>query len=194
MQFRWAGVVELLVCSALLGRALNNEHHENWRPLRGVPLYSPDVDPVLKPQIDAAIAATANLPHYFWSGRIPPALGPEDSVEFFARDQARRLGGTTLQDTLINVAMPTFTQRDQNSVDTWVYASGAYANASRGVTYVWRAGTPREGNVFDTLEFPLLQRNQAVTAVIQINVNQDGQDQPFTIWPTNPASTVVVCC
>ncbi|KAJ6448626.1 hypothetical protein C8R45DRAFT_850212 [Mycena sanguinolenta] len=212
MQLSSARVVAFLACFALAANAYENEHHENWRPRRGVPLYSRAVDPVIKPQIDAAIAATANLPHHFWSGRIPPGE-PENSVEFFARDQARRLGGTTLEDTLINVAMPAFTVRDQDSVDTWTYASGAYANASRGVTYVWRAEVRRPDNVFDTLvcpfpssqfsesllclvqEFPFLQANTGVTAVIEIDVTQDGTNQPFTLWPTQPpppASTLVV--
>ncbi|KAJ6490823.1 hypothetical protein C8R45DRAFT_765490, partial [Mycena sanguinolenta] len=126
--------------------------------------------PTLKPQIDAAIAATANVPHYFWTGLLPPFRVRIDSVEVRARDAAARLGGTTLEDTVANIAMPAFSVQDQNAIDTWTYASESYANASRGVAYVYRGEQVRPGNVFDSAEFPLLQINPAVTGVYQILV------------------------
>jgi hypothetical protein len=109
------------------------------------------VIPALKAQIDAAIASTAHLPHYFWTGLLPPFSGRADSVEPRARDSARRLGGTTLEDTLVGINMPTWADQDQDSQDTWTYASEAYANSSRGVAYVFRGEQVRASNVFDTL-------------------------------------------
>ncbi|KAJ6508171.1 hypothetical protein C8R45DRAFT_814955 [Mycena sanguinolenta] len=167
MRLYWAAVVGSIAFSALEAYAYDNEHHENFRPRRGA-VYSRAVDPALKPQIDAAVAATANLPHYFWTGLLPPFQPRVDSVEVRARDAAARLGGTTLEDTVANIAMPPWSVQDQNAIDTWTYASQAYANASRGVAYVFRGEQVRTGNVFDTQEFPLLQINPAVTGVYQI--------------------------
>ncbi|KAJ7648751.1 hypothetical protein DFH06DRAFT_997137, partial [Mycena polygramma] len=107
--------------------------------------------PALKTQIDAAIANTAHLTHYFWTGLLPPFSGRADSVEPRARDSARRLGGTTLEDTLVGINMPTWADQDQDSQDTWTYASVAYANAAQGVAYVFRGEQVRPTNVFDTL-------------------------------------------
>ncbi|KAF8180034.1 hypothetical protein K438DRAFT_1511419, partial [Mycena galopus ATCC 62051] len=105
--------------------------------------------PNLKPQIDAAVAVTANLPHYFWTGLLPPFQPRVDSVEVRARDAAARLGGTTLEDTVANIAMPPWSVQDQDAIDTWTYASQAYANASHGVAYVFRGEQVPTGNVFD---------------------------------------------
>ncbi|KAJ6508170.1 hypothetical protein C8R45DRAFT_921941 [Mycena sanguinolenta] len=84
------------------------------------------------------VRATANWPHYFdwfaaslFDHRI-------DSVEVRVRNAAARLGGATLEDTVANIAMPQWKGHDQNAVDTWTYASQAYANASQGVAYVFR--------------------------------------------------------
>jgi hypothetical protein len=165
------------------------------------------VIPSLKAEIDAAIASTAHLPHYFWTGLLPPFRGREDSVEPRARDAARRLGGTTLEDTLAGINMPTWAEQDQDSQDTWVYASDAYAAAATGVTYVIRGEQVRPTNVFDTLvrlsvprrsffdlrsvskEFPRLVANPAVTGIYQINIHLADEDQPFLLWPDQTPAT-----
>ncbi|KAJ7463829.1 hypothetical protein B0H11DRAFT_81329 [Mycena galericulata] len=183
MRPRLAGIAALIAFSALevyalevpalavpaLTVPLNNEHHEFWiaRPRSSKRAILPGY----KAAIDAAVASTASLPHYFWTGQLPPFGGREDSVEPRARDAAMRRGGTTLEDTVENLNMPAFSQQDQDSVDTWVYASQAYANASTGVAYVFRGEQVRAGNVFDTQEYPLLVANPAVTGIYQINAS-----------------------
>ncbi|KAF7378393.1 Acetyl xylan esterase [Mycena sanguinolenta] len=189
MRLHWADIFALITLSSLEIHAYDNEHHENFIPRRGA-IYSREVDPTLKPQIDAAVAATANVPHYFWTGLLPPFRPRIDSVEVRARDAAARLGGTTLEDTVANIAMPPFSVQDQNAVDTWTYASELYANASQGVAYVYRGEQVRPGNVFDSAEFPLLQINPAVTGVYQILAHLDHEEQPTLIWPTQNPATV----
>ncbi|KAF7339011.1 Acetyl xylan esterase [Mycena venus] len=189
MRIRLAGIVALIACNALEVRAYDNEHHEYWLASWARPAAKRAVIPSLKAEIDAAIANTAHLPHYFWTGLLPPFSGRADSVEPRARDSARRLGGTTLEDTLVGINMPTWAQQDQDSQDTWVYASQAYANASRGVAYVFRGEQVRPTNVFDTLEFPSLVANPAVTGIYQINVHLADEDQPFLLWPTQTPAT-----
>ncbi|KAJ7330997.1 hypothetical protein DFH08DRAFT_815078 [Mycena albidolilacea] len=160
------------------------------------------VIPALKAQIDAAVQRTSQLTHYFWTGTLPPFRGREDSIEPRARDAARRLGGTTLEDTLAGINMPLWADRTQDSMVTWTYASQLYANASRGVAYVFRGEQVRDGNVFDTLEYDALVNNQAVTAIYQINVHLSNEDQPLLLWPaqtpakveTQLQSTVAVSC
>ncbi|KAJ6548827.1 hypothetical protein B0H19DRAFT_952467, partial [Mycena capillaripes] len=143
----------------------------------------------LKAEIDTAIANTAHLPHYFWTGLLPPFSGRADSVEPRARDAARRLGGTTLEDTLVGINMPTWAEQDQDSQDTWTYASEAYANAAQGVTYVFRGEQVRPTNVFDNLEFPRLVANPSVTGIYQINIHLADEDQPMLIWPDQTPAT-----
>ncbi|KAH7104590.1 hypothetical protein BKA62DRAFT_767650 [Auriculariales sp. MPI-PUGE-AT-0066] len=56
--------------------------------------------PGLKASIDAAVARTAAKPHYFWSGRVMPALSEDDSVMPMAQKIAAVRGGTTLEQTV----------------------------------------------------------------------------------------------
>ncbi|KAF7343667.1 SGNH hydrolase [Mycena sanguinolenta] len=85
--------------------------------------------------------------------------------------------------------MPPWSQQDQDAIDTWTYASQAYANASQGVAYVFRGEQVRDGNVFDTQEFPLLQINPAVTGVYQILAHVNYEEQPTLIWPAQTPAT-----
>ncbi|KAJ6557560.1 hypothetical protein B0H19DRAFT_1290597 [Mycena capillaripes] len=207
MRLQFAGVAAFIAWStfeavALEARIYNNEHHEyyllsashpriwlthlhSWLPPKGSSSKRV-VLPDLKDQIDAAVAETASLTHYFWTGTLPPFRGREDSVEPGARDAARRLGGTTLEDTVAHINMPAFSANDQDSVDTWVYSLALYANASRGFVHVFRGEMVRDGNVFDTQEFPNLRANTNVTGVYQINVHLADEDQPTILWPTQP--------
>ncbi|KAJ7494923.1 hypothetical protein FB451DRAFT_952467, partial [Mycena latifolia] len=99
--------------------------------------------------IDAAIAGTADLTHYFWTGNLPPfRTTGEDSVGPAARAEARRMHGTTLEDN-VESFLPGFAVRDQDTVDTWTYASQQYAMAASGVVYVIRGEMTRPNNVFD---------------------------------------------
>ncbi|KAF7359595.1 SGNH hydrolase [Mycena venus] len=190
MQLRWAGIVTFIAAlySLEVGAyavgvdVYDNEHHENYRPRKGV-VYSRTIDPVLKPKIDAAVAATAHLPHYFWTGLLPPFRPRIDSVEPRALDIALRMGGTTLEETVAGIGMPDFEVRDQDSVDTWVYASDAYSNATQGVAFVIRGEQVRDGNVFDTLERMRLEANPAVTGIFQILAHLDHDEQPTQLWP-----------
>ncbi|KAJ6508146.1 hypothetical protein C8R45DRAFT_966453, partial [Mycena sanguinolenta] len=197
MRLHWAGVVGFIAFFSLEANAYDNEHHENFRPRRGV-VVSRTVDPNLKPQIDAAVSATANLPHYFWTGLLPPFQPRVDSVEVRARDAAARLGGhqqnvfelaELASDTVANIAMPLWSVQDQGAIDTWTYASQAYANASRGVAYVFRGEQVPTGNVFDTQELPLLRINPAVTGVYQILAHVNYEEQPTLIWPAQTPAT-----
>lgn len=170
-------------------------------------------NPALVPLIDAAVARTAGLVHYFWTGTLPPFRGREDSVEPNARDQAMRLGGTTLEDTIAGIDMPLWVDQTQEAIDTWTYASNRFANATRGVAYVFRGEMTRDGNIFDSQvrplfsylhqseslcspfkEFPNLQNNENVTAVYQINVHLTTYDEPFQIYTAvqTPASTTLL--
>ncbi|KAJ6610677.1 hypothetical protein B0H10DRAFT_1953701 [Mycena sp. CBHHK59/15] len=136
------------------------------------------VIPALKTQIDAAIARTAGVTHYFWTGcsphsghestlssqgpRCSKALGRYDTRRYPFRYQYAYLGRAR--------------SRFSGYVD---YASTAYANASRGVVYAFRAEQVRAENVFDTLEYPALVNNPAVTGIYQINVHLQDEDQPM---------------
>ncbi|KAJ6600731.1 hypothetical protein B0H10DRAFT_2083067 [Mycena sp. CBHHK59/15] len=190
MRLHLAGIAAFIACGALEAHAYDNEHHEYWLASWGSSTSSERaVIPALKTQIDAAIARTAGVTHYFWTGLLPPFRPRIDSVEPRARDAARRLGGTTLEDTLFGINMPTWAEQDQDSQDTWIYASTAYANASRGVVYAFRAEQVRAENVFDTLEYPALVNNPAVTGIYQINVHLQDEDQPMLLWPAESPAT-----
>ncbi|KAJ7707014.1 hypothetical protein B0H16DRAFT_681656 [Mycena metata] len=149
MLFYLTEVAVLVACGALETRAYDNEHHEYWQGSARAPKRA--VLPELKLQIDAAIALTARVPHYFWTGQLPPFGGWADSVEPRARDAAMRAGAVTLDSTLDGINMPVWGEQDQDSQDAWIYASAAYANASVGIATVFRGEQVRPTNIFDTI-------------------------------------------
>ncbi|KAF8187544.1 hypothetical protein K438DRAFT_2019475 [Mycena galopus ATCC 62051] len=173
-----AALVTVAVCGALETPVFNssgifNDHYEDAlariirtgrTPNTRAPLPAKRaIIESLKPQIDAALAGTRDLAHYFWTGNLPPPFRTtgQDSVGPTARAKARRMGGTTLEDN-VESFMPGF----------------AYAMAASGVVYVIRGEMTRPNNVFDTQEFPILQANPAVTAVYQINAHLSARLRP----------------
>jgi hypothetical protein len=165
-------------------------------------------------KIRTAVSRTAHLPHYFWTGTLPPHR-QEDSVQFIARAAARDRGGITLEDTVDGIGMPPWTQQDQLAQDTWTYASTLFARNTTGVAYVFRGERYRPTNVFDTevrsqsifiaqsqslrslfKELPNLIANPNVPAVYQILLHPDGAEDPVVLWPeqapTSAASSVLV--
>ncbi|KAH7093988.1 hypothetical protein BKA62DRAFT_775696 [Auriculariales sp. MPI-PUGE-AT-0066] len=173
---------------------ITNEHHLNWigRP-RAVKIADRAVDPAKKAEVDAAVAVTAHLPRYFWSGSFAPG-GRENSVEMYAREMATARGGTTLEGTLANVVMPTWAEDDQDSVDLWDYASAHFAEQTTGETYVVLGETMRsaaDGNVWLTIELPRIRNNPAVPRVLGFRIHRDNTEMPHIYYdagtPNPPA-------
>ncbi|KAH8801321.1 hypothetical protein DL96DRAFT_1823782 [Flagelloscypha sp. PMI_526] len=138
-----------------------NEHHQNWLLAGGSEVHREDVPADIKAQIDAAIDSTRHLIHYYWTGTLPPHASREDSVESYARRAASIRGGTTLEDTIQNVAMPTWT---------------------RGEVFVFMGERVRPNNVWDTQEWPQLYINPNVPRMYRIIVHLTSEDAPFKIF------------
>ncbi|KAH7097967.1 hypothetical protein BKA62DRAFT_714676 [Auriculariales sp. MPI-PUGE-AT-0066] len=115
--------------------------------------------PGLKASIDAAVARTAAKPHYFWSGRVMPALSEDDSVMPMAQKIATARGGTTLEQT-VAVRSP----------------------ASNAVFFV-KGESLRPGNVWESYEYPRLKRSKKVKTISEIKVHKLSTEQPHQIWP-----------
>ncbi|EJD43995.1 hypothetical protein AURDEDRAFT_167046 [Auricularia subglabra TFB-10046 SS5] len=139
--------------------------------------------PGLKEAIDTAIAKTAGRSHFFWSGRVLPALTNDDSVMPRAIAMAKQRGGTTLELTIEAVAMPEFGGGDPDREEIWQYASDEYANSARGDVYIVKGETLRPGNVWEVYEFPRLKKSHTVKRILQILTRKAGPEQPKQIWP-----------
>ncbi|KAH8809469.1 hypothetical protein DL96DRAFT_1716999, partial [Flagelloscypha sp. PMI_526] len=141
-----------------------NEHHYNWLPTGRSEVLRRDIPADIKAQIDAAVDRTRHLTHYFWTGTLPPHASREDSVESYARRSASLRGGTTLEDTLIGVPMPTWSQQDAQAQEIWQYAS------------------LRTSNVWITQEWPRLYVNPNVPRMYRILVHLTSEEIPYLIF------------
>ncbi|KAJ7696116.1 hypothetical protein B0H14DRAFT_3041203 [Mycena olivaceomarginata] len=140
----------------------------------------PKVNPAMVLKIRTAVSRTAHLPHYFWTGTLPPHR---------QEDSRGERGGITLEDTVDGIGMPPWTQQDQLARDTWTYASTLFARNTTGGNGIGPT------NVFDTEELPNLIANPNVPAVYQILLHPDGAEDPVVLWPeqapTSAASSVL---
>lgn len=142
------------------------------------------MDPDIKRQLDAVMGQTASLKHFFWTGRMLPATQDSDSVMDPAGRMAKSMGGTTLEETIKNVPMPTFAQRDPDSIATWEYASEQFASYAKGDAYLVHGDTTRPDNVWVTFEFPRLKKGGKVKRIFRIDMHTGGKTDPmYQIWP-----------
>ncbi|KZV86005.1 hypothetical protein EXIGLDRAFT_232665 [Exidia glandulosa HHB12029] len=105
--------------------------------------------PGLQEQIDSAVRTTSSKIHFFWSGRMLPALSEDDSVMLPTQKLAQQRGGTTLELTTKLVVMPSWGGGDKDAKAIWQYASDMYAAASKGDTYFVKGESLRGGNVWE---------------------------------------------
>jgi hypothetical protein len=103
---------------------------------------------------------------YFWTGRVDG-----QSVEADALRIANESGGTTLEGALADadITMPVFSDRTPEAIQAWELASRIFAEQASGDVFVVMGTEIRDGNVFQTLEFPTLQANQNVRRVIRMD-------------------------
>jgi hypothetical protein len=103
---------------------------------------------------------------YFWTGRVNG-----QSVESDALRIANDSDGTTLEGALAagDITMPVFSDRTPEAIAAWELASRIFAEQASGDVFVVMGDEIREGNVFQTLEFPTLQANQNVRRVIRMD-------------------------
>ncbi len=103
---------------------------------------------------------------YFWTGRVNG-----QSVEADALRIANDSDGTTLEGALAagDITMPVFSDRTPEAIAAWELASRIFAEQASGDVFVVMGDEIREGNVFQTLEFPTLQANQNVRRVIRMD-------------------------
>ncbi|KAH8834873.1 hypothetical protein DL96DRAFT_10428 [Flagelloscypha sp. PMI_526] len=165
-----------------------NEHHYYWinglQPIWTTPQRR-DVPQELRDQIDRAIAAVINLPHYFWTGTLPPNQTRADSVQWRTRPRARLEGGTTLEDALAGISMPEWTAQDAQAREIWTYASNAFANTTTGDAYVFRGEWWRSDSTFNNEEFHNLQANPSVPRIWEIRTHISYQEPPTLLWGNN---------
>lgn len=103
---------------------------------------------------------------WFWTGRVNG-----QSVEADAATRAGAAGGYSLETRLAeqNISMPGFDTRDAASVALWEDASRTYANRAEGVVRVLKGTEVRTDSVWETIEFPTLQKNVQVDRVVAID-------------------------
>jgi hypothetical protein len=103
---------------------------------------------------------------FFWTGRVDGV-----SVEAEAARRAGEIGGATLETRLrdAGIEMPAFDNRSEEAVKVWTLASTLFAEQASGIVHVVMGTSLREGNVFESQEFPTLKNNPGVATVIKID-------------------------
>jgi hypothetical protein len=127
--------------------------------------------------VDPGAYRTAQDEAFFWSGRTD-GVGGADTAGEFARD----MGGTTLEQLMERrgVAMPEWDADNPATVATWKEASAAYADGVSGTVHVVLGDSLRDGNVWETAEFPALVSNPDVDRIVRIDPATGLETQ---IWP-----------
>jgi hypothetical protein len=97
----------------------------------------------------------------FWSGL--GRNGASQAAEFAAKS-----GGTTLEQTAGAAALPAYDSANAASVAAWREASAAFARGASGDVRVL-LGNSSADSIWDTVEFPALQANPAVTSITAID-------------------------
>ena len=103
---------------------------------------------------------------FFWSGKTDGVGGSE-----VAADIANSRGGVTLETTIEskNVSIPEWDINDPDSIEAWKQASTAYAEQASGEVHAVIGAELREGNIWESTEFPALMKNQNVTSITIID-------------------------
>src|SRR5262249_23489781 len=106
---------------------------------------------------------------YFWTGRMHPCNGEEDSVKPFAEKIAGERGGFTLETRLsgAGVTMPPFGSSPQ-AKEAWRFAAGTYASDTKDQAWVLKGDCTRDANTWDRIELPALQKGGQVNCIWQL--------------------------
>lgn len=110
---------------------------------------------------------------FFWTGRTGACRGEEDSIKGLAEFLATDINHTTMEVMLrkARVNMPSFASSPEARAK-WQYAAQVYAQNAATTAYVLKGKCVRDGNVWDTIEFPALRAggtNSSVDCVFEIS-------------------------
>lgn len=110
--------------------------------------------------------ATAPNTAVFWSGRTGTMGGQDRAAEI-----AQAMGGTTLE--MLNrdrgLSLPVYDGTDQTTIDAWEKASARFAAGASGTVRTVLGEKLRDGNIWESHEFPALIQNARVTRIIAID-------------------------
>ncbi len=157
-------------------------------PLTGFeqPLCDADAAPPSEEELRAALQTNRDGA-VFWTGRVN-----EQSVEQRAADFATGTNGTTLELALLRaeIVMPVFADRTPEAVATWELASRLFAEQASGTAFVVMGPELRDGNVFETQEFPALKDNPEIERVIRVDAVTEERTEIFNRDDNDPGEDI----
>ncbi|KDR70553.1 hypothetical protein GALMADRAFT_144466 [Galerina marginata CBS 339.88] len=105
----------------------------------------------------------------FWSGSRPGKSGPVSvgaDAERFAAKHGKEVLNPSLQKHGINIPSR---KESPYSNKLWGFASKVYAQRASGHVHAVLGSTRRPGNIYDTIEKPILMKNKKVTKITEHN-------------------------